>query len=558
MNGDTTSKTHFTKYNEDKNSLRFQMNVAEIENHQNSNTDAQFHDVTIDFENASNDDGGVDGGDGDDRLGSRMPIILYSFMIAMGGLIFGYDIGTIGGLIDMPSFSRVYGDRMINDTVVGFHSLTKGTIVSASSIGGCIGGLFSMKVVPWIGLRGTLFCAFSIYLIGNLITLMAGQWVQIVVGRVCNGVANGIICVVGPMLISELAPSGIRGSLVSVQQLMTTVGIVIGALTLFASHSIWDISNNLQFQWGLIQGILLCVISGILIWYVPESPYWYLNNLKSIDRTKKSVARARSLDVNDPSVLRTVAVMFDSTQDNEQDDEYDNGDDLLIVQKLRKSIRKGQPRYLLRTLTGIGLLCFQQFSGINYFFFFGTTIFAGIGVNNPYHVPIFFGLFNLVFSLISIVVVEKFNRTTLLMMGSLSMATFMSCFSIAGLYFNESTVAVTIMILSSCCFVSTFALSWGPLSNVVVSELYPNAIKVKAMSICGCLSWIATFIISLAIPALSESLGFSLGFIFVGLILIGFIFVALFVPETKNSSIESLNEKYENGEIWKTRLKSWK
>ncbi|KAG7698803.1 hypothetical protein KL951_002067 [Ogataea haglerorum] len=472
----------------------------------------------------------------EDDIGSTWPIIIFSSIIATGGLIFGYDIGTIGGMIDMPAFVNTFGDRQTGGQIA-FHSITKGALIGISSLGGFVGGILSISLITPFGLRATIFSAGVIYAVGNLVTVTAFVWIQVMFGRALNGMANGIICVTCPMLISELAPASMRGGMICIQQLLTTVGIQLGAVTMYFCQSLFENTSTLQFKVPLIQGLFWAVAVCVLIWFVPESPYWYLTNRNLVEKSKLSVARARSLGVNDPGVLRIVALMFNNHSCEDDDANL----------KEKNSIRKGEPKYLLRTLTGICVLCCQQLTGINYFFFFGTTIFATIGLTNPYLVPVFFGFVNLVFSVVSLFIVDRYKRTSLLMTGSALLACFMLLFTIVSMWSrtNMNVAMGVVMVSLSCGFIGVFATTWGPLSGVVVSELYPISIKVKAMSICGSMSWLVTFVMTLVTPPLTEVFGFGIGFVFFFFNVTGLALVYSLVPETKGLPIERLDEIYE-------------
>ncbi|GMG37451.1 unnamed protein product [Ambrosiozyma monospora] len=203
------------------------------------------------------------------------------------------------------------------------------------------------------------------------------------------------------------------------------------------------------------------------------------------------------------------------------------------------SVVRGQPRYLLRTLTGIGLLIFQQCSGVNYFFFFGTSVFAGI-VNNSYMVPICFSVINFTFTILATNIVDKFRRTTLLLAGSLTLAILMGTFTTIRLLVAGDPICNMFMVIISCVFIAVFAVSWGPVAGVLVSELFPPTIKVKAMSISGSVGWISGFIASVVTP----TFGKYMGYIFMGSLSLSVVFVYFLVPETKNLNVDELDELY--------------
>ncbi|GME83744.1 unnamed protein product [Ambrosiozyma monospora] len=190
------------------------------------------------------------------------------------------------------------------------------------------------------------------------------------------------------MLISDLAPINIRGRLVSLFQMMVTMGITIGAVTMFSVDK-WVPQNNIfQFRGPMLINIVFCIILACLIWIVPESPSWFLRKHLLIDETRQLIGQIRSLDDRDPSVLMFMESIFLSMGplDFLELEETENLNDIDIDVEDEEdemencSVVRGQPRYLLRTLTGIGLLIFQQCSGVNYFFFFEEQRYFWLGL----------------------------------------------------------------------------------------------------------------------------------------------------------------------------------
>ncbi|GMG33776.1 unnamed protein product [Ambrosiozyma monospora] len=195
--------------------------------------------------------------------------------------------------------------------------------------------------------------------------------------------------------------------------------------------------------------------------------------------------------------------------------------------------------YLMRTFTGVLLLVFQQCSGINYFFFFGTSIFVRI-IDDAYLVPIFFAGINLLFSILASAYVDRFKRTTLLKVGSVALGSIIGIFAIIKLLDFNNTATNASMIILSCLFIAIFAFTWGPVAGIVVSELFPPAIKVKAMSISGCSGWMAGFLVATVTPMISNYIGFA----FMVIMGLAAFFVKKYVPETRNLQINELDDVY--------------
>lgn len=471
---------------------------------------------------------------------SYIALTFYSVGISLAGLVFGYDIGTIGAIIDMPAFVSKFGDKL-DSTTPEFYPITKGILLGVGSLGGCIGGLLTKAMVPAFGPRTTLFLSGLTSSLGDIIILLSKNWLQVTVGRAVYGIGCGIICVVCPMLISDLSPTNKRGLFISIIQLHVTIGIIIGALTMLISDIQFspNVSSHWQYSYPVLQGILFGIITCAVIFFIPESPTWLLSKgRQNFDKAAKSLARCSQL-AESSTIVQTqtenIAVLMASVEDDQDS----------LLEKLNKSLLRGQPKYLLRTITGIILSCLQQFTGINYFFFFSVVMFKTVGVNNPYIVPIFFGSVNVIFSLLSVLLIARFQRLTLLKLGSFFLALTMCVFTTLGLTFSESNTGAIMMIMASCIFVAIFATTWGPLVSIIISELYPHSIKVKAMAICGCAGWISTFLVSFMIPILTKVIGFALGYIFCVFIVFSIAFIYYFVPETRHVEISALDAIYE-------------
>lgn len=470
-----------------------------------------------------------------EKMGSFYPITIYSIIIALGGLIFGYDIGTIGGLIESPSFQIKYGDTVINGKP-NFNDFTKGSLIGIACLGACSGSLISKVIINKIGLKKSFFIACCIYISGNIVMLISPMWYYILIGRFIIGNGNGLICTICPMFISDLSPIKERGIYVSFQQLFTTLGILVGGLTMYYSATQYSNFDLNQFRYSIYQAGVISIISSGLIWIVPESPIWLIKN-NDLTGASLSISKIKYLPINDESVDASVLNVCTQSRQNESNEKGN---------KKNGSIRHGEPKYLKRTLTGIALFGFQQFTGINYFFFYGTSIFSKADLNSPYLVPVILGSVNLIFSILSIFTISRFNRKTLLIFGSFNMMVLMIIFASIGITIKDKIEGTIILIISACGFIGSFAMTWGPISQVLISELYPNSIKVKAMSIACSMNWVFNFTISMFVPIISNYIGFGLGYIFVGFLMISIGFVYYIIPETRNKSIEQINMIYEN------------
>ncbi|GMG31371.1 unnamed protein product [Ambrosiozyma monospora] len=476
------------------------------------------------------------------KVGSMLYLSTIVFIICLGGLMSGYDIGTLGGLIDLISFKDAFGDNYLDlanrpDAHMKFNDLTKGILIAASSFGGFFGGGITMFICNPLGPKISIFIATVFYIGGAILELFSGVWYEVAIGRTLIGTGIGIFCVACPMLISDLAPTNVRGKLVSIFQLMVTVGIMIGAITMYCFEKNIDYIYTLQYAGPMMVSFALGVLLAILIWFVPNSPVWYFRKNGNIEDTIKLIAKIRCLNEDDPSVIRVAQIISNDAQNEKIESSENQGNET----SHQTSIIKGEPMYLMRTFTGVLLLVFQQCSGINYFFFFGTSIFIHV-IDDAYLVPIFFAGINLLFSILASAYVDRFKRTTLLKVGSVALGSIIGVFAIIKLLDFNNTVTNVSMIILSCLFIAIFAFTWGPVAGIVVSELFPPAIKVRAMSISGCSGWMAGFLVATITPMTSKYIGFA----FMVVMGVAAFFVKKYVPETRNLQINELNEVYRN------------
>ncbi|TID13596.1 hypothetical protein CANINC_004858 [Pichia inconspicua] len=464
------------------------------------------------------------------KLKSFVPLTFYCTIIALGGFVYGYDIGTIGGIIDMPAFVGKFADGGNS-----FKPVTKGLLVSVSCLGGFTSGLISSQVIPRIGMRWMIFLALNLYSLADLLILFAVNWKIVVAARIFNGIAFGSLTITCPMYISEITPLQYRGIYTCFTQLFITIGIVVGALTVWFTSSNYYTNDVMQYQYPVFQGMLISMGCGSTIWLVPESPKWLVHRSKTITKVKKSLSRINHIPMTDESIVNSTAKLFDLDFQERRSNK---------LNEKSKSIRRGKPKYLIRTLSGILLYGFQQYTGINFFFFYGLMIFESVNLKSTYVIPVIFGFVNLIFSLLSIFLISCFKRKTLLLFGSTMMAICMVSFTIIGTLLKASKTIP--LILLSCSFISIFSITWGPIATIVISEMYPSTIKIKAMSICGSCSWIFNFSVALMIPTLSKVIGLNIGYGFTIFTCLSIPFVYFYIPETKGKSSRRIDSYYEN------------
>lgn len=321
-----------------------------------------------------------------------------------------YPSGQISGFFLMDDYLRRFGSEQANGEL-GFSAARQGTIVGLLSIGALFGALIAGKIADTIGRRLTISVSAFSACVGTTIEISSStHWPQFAVGRLITGLSIGSLSVVVPMYQSESVPAVIRGVIVSSYQLLITLGIWTAEMVNWgtesrASSASWRIPNGLTFAWALVLGVSIL--------FLPESPRYAYSHGR-IDEARKNIARLSGLPPDSPGVEHQLA---------------DIESKLSEERKLNAAFQWTEiftgPRMLYRTILGITLSAGQQLSGCNFFFYFGTTVFAATGISNSYTTQLILGSVNVFCTIIGLWVIKRFGRRVTLMGGA---AWMMVCF----------------------------------------------------------------------------------------------------------------------------------
>lgn len=348
-----------------------------------------------------------------------------------------------------------------------------------------------------------------------------------------------------------MAPKWIRGTLVCAYQFAITFGLLLAAVVNIITHRMdstnaFRIPLALQFIWA---GSLLL---GLLI--LPETPR-YLIKRGLHGAAASSLSRLRRLDITHPALIEELAEI-------EANHEYE----LSLGPSTYRDVFLGSPHLGRRVLTGCGLQMFQQLSGCNFIFYYGTTFFQNIGLRSPYVISLITNVVNVVSTIPGMILVESLGRRRLLMIGAFGMAVCQILVATVGTAVPGAAAANKILIAFVCCYIFFFASSWGPVVWVVTSEIYPLKVRAKSMSISIASNWILNFSIAYGTPYLvgggrgGANLKAKVFFVWGTFCVLSLIFVWCMVYETSKISLEQIDEMYERVDrAWKSKdfVPSW-
>nr|CAD7460397.1 unnamed protein product [Timema tahoe] len=394
-------------------------------------------------------------------------------------------------------------------------------IGSLLNLGAFIGAIPAGILADHIGRRTTL-CGLAVpFFVSWLMIAFCSSALELYVGRIMGGMAVGAVSVVAPMYISELADSKVRGALGTFFQLQITLGILCGYLVgMVGDHRVL----------AFILSVLPVVYFVSFIW-MPESPVYLLSKDK-LNEAKRSLQwfRGSNYDIEDEMVRMT-----ESSGDSQK--RKGGLGELLSNPVTRKALT-----------IALGLMTFQQLSGINAVIFYTGQIFDLAGSSIPSTTAcIIIGVVQVIATYVSTLLVDRAGRRILLLISDSVMAL---CLGVLGAYFhllnnNYDTSDVSwVPIVSVATFIVVFSLGFGPIPWIMLGELFPANVKGIASAVAAAFSWILSFAVTKAFQNMTRSLGEDITFwVFTGICVIGTIFVFVMVPETKGKDLNEIQEE---------------
>jgi MFS transporter, SP family, arabinose:H+ symporter len=431
-------------------------------------------------------------------------LLLAAVVAALGGLLFGFDTAVISGTIPyiQPYFH-------LDDISLGW--------TVSSLLAGCILGVLSAgKPSDIFGRKKTLMVAAILFIISALGSALSTMHLVFIAFRVVGGFAVGIASMLSPMYISEISPASRRGQLVSLNQMAIVVGIL---MAFFSNYWLSGTGIN-NWRWMFAVMGMPAFLFLISLIFVPESPRWLVQKDK---------------DVQAFNILERI-----------------NGERIATLElaEIRNSVLAEKGTYKevfskrMKPVLWLGIILsvFSQITGINSIMYYAPVIFqkTGIGTNSALMQTVTIGGVNFLFTLVAITWVDKIGRKPLLIGGTIGMAISLTALTFAFYMHKFGGFAILIFIL---LYIASFAASLGPVTWVAISEIFPNKLRSKAMSVAIVSLWMTNFIVILTFPVILNRLGGGSAFLLFDIMCILLIlFVFLKFPETKGKSLEELEK----------------
>jgi sugar porter (SP) family MFS transporter len=436
---------------------------------------------------------------------------LYLYFICliatMGGLMFGFDVAIISGAVP---FIQPY---------FGWNELELGWGVSSLLVGAIIGAFGSGVLSDKFGRKKVLIVVALFFAASCTFTAIATSSVMFISARLFGGLAVGAASVLSPMYVAEVAPPKNRGMLVSAYQLAIVLGILCSYTINYGLH---NIDNN--WRWMFATGIVPSVLFFVGLFFIPESPRWLYKAGRTTESQKvltriggESLAKVEILEIAESLKGNSVTV---------------SGTDLF-----RPSSRKV-------LIIGFILAVLVQISGINTVIDYAPKILlaAGVEINNALLQTSIVGLINFIFTFVAILFIDKAGRRSLYLIGSMGMVVTLLMLAVS-FYLKMEGIFTLICILM---FIAFFASCIGPVFWTLVSEIFPNRIRGKALAFASFTQWIFNFLVVLLFPHFLASIGGAKTFLFLAVMsLLQWLFTYMYVPETKGKSLEEIEHLWD-------------
>jgi SP family xylose:H+ symportor-like MFS transporter len=461
-------------------------------------------------------------------------LLKLTIVATLGGLLFGYDTAVISGTVSSLESFFVLPYGLAESAA----NARLGLVVSSALIGCIIGGISGGVISRKLGRKKGLILAAVLFLLSAIGSAMPELFIKpigeadytflyiFICYRIVGGIGVGLASMLSPLYIAEIAPAKSRGKLVSMNQFAIIFGMLVVYFVNYYIARQGDDTwlNTIGWRWMFASETIPATLFLIFLFTVPDTP----RSLMLKEQPEKALDVLTK--VNGIEQAKIILVEIKGTLESHSGKLFSYGIPVIII--------------------GLLLSIFQQFVGINVVLYYAPEIFKsmGSGTDTALLQTIIVGAVNLVFTVLAIMTVDKFGRKPLMIIGALGMA--IAMFALGGAFFTESLGMFAIICM--LVYVASFAMSWGPVVWVLLSEIFPNKIRGRAMALAVAAQWISNYLVSWTFPMMDKNSylvetyhhGFAY-WIYGFMGVLAMLFVWKFVPETKGKTLEEMEN------VWK-------
>ncbi len=438
----------------------------------------------------------------------RIGISYLYFFGSLGGILFGYDLGVISGVL------------LYINPLWHLGSLAQGVVGGSVAFGAIFGAISAGRITERWGRRPSIMVAAVVFTLGVVGCTFAPTFGALVVARFVTGLAVGCSSATVPTYLSELAPTRVRGRLSTLNQLMVVSGILIAYIADWALSGAGADNWRIMFAIAAIPAVIL--FFGLIV--MPETPRWLLKAGREDEAREVLEQTHRGGDVESELGSIREVIRIDAEQRG----------------SLRDLITPwAKPALVVALILAVG----QQFAGTNAVNLYAPTMFKQLGLANSGSLmaSIIMGTVKLVFTGWVFLVVDRWGRKPLLLLGNVLMALSLILLGAAVLGLHKGTGTGIVALLLLCLYWVGYELGWGAVVWVMMAEIFPLKVRGIGMATGSTVLWAATFAITFLFPVMSDHLGLAgSSFIFAAVSVVLFVLVRRYVPETKGRSLEQI------------------
>jgi SP family galactose:H+ symporter-like MFS transporter len=439
---------------------------------------------------------------------ARTLIFLVTGTAALGGTLFGYDTGIISGALLFLKDEFTLSPNM------------QAVVTSAALGGAAVGAAFGGYLADRFGRKIVMLVLAAWFVIGSALCTVSHSVQMLIAGRAVLGCCIGIVSFVAPLYIAEVAPADRRGSLVSLNQLAITVGILVSYIVgyLFAGSGSW--------RWMVGLGAVPGVILGIGMWVLPESPRWLMKRARC-QEARDILTKLRGATEVDREIAEIQAEL-----DRERSD---IGWSALFTPVTRRPL-----------ILGLGLAILQQTTGIGAVIYYAPTILSSMGFRSASSAILAtsgIGLVNVLLTIVALRLIDHVGRRSLLLVGLAGMALSLGVFAVGFAFASPSSLFKWFAVGSMTAYVGFFAVGLGPVFWLLIAEIFPLMIRGRAMGIASMTIWVFNIMSALIFFQLLHWIGQSATFAGYAILTIaGWFFIFRYMPETRGLTLEQIEQ----------------
>lgn len=456
---------------------------------------------------------------------TRKYVLACAIFASLNSVLLGYDVGVMSGAI-------IFIHEDLNITEV-----QEEVLVGILSVVSIFGSLAGGRTSDFIGRKWTMALAALVFQTGAVVMTLAPSFEVLMIGRLLAGVGIGFGVMIAPVYIAEISPTIARGSLTSFPEIFINLGILLGYVSNYAFSGL---PAHINWRIMLAVGILPSIFIGFALFIIPESPRWLVMQNR-VDEARSVLLKTNE---NQSEVEERLNEILEAAG-NSNPDKYED-------KSVARELLSPSPSLRRMLITGFGIQCFQQITGIDATVYYSPEIFNQAGIedkSNLLAATVAVGVTKTAFILVAILLIDKLGRKPLLYISTIGMTVCLFSLGVGLSVLGKGPIGIAFAILSVCGNVAFFSVGIGPVCWVLTSEIFPLRLRAQASALGAVGNRVCSGLIAMSFLSVSDAISFGgTFFIFSAISALSVVFVYKLVPETKGKSLEQIELLFETDE----------